>query len=59
MAAVRIPPEKKHTNRQVSFSGEFHEFLDSLEKGTVSSFLEQIGRNTKEFRDWKVTKNGR
>lgn len=58
MAAVRIPPEKKHTNRQVSFSGEFHDFLDSLERGTVSYFLESTGRNTKEFKDWKVKKNG-
>lgn len=53
MSAERLPPEKKHSNRQVSFSGEFHNFLDSLEKGTVSSFLESLGRGTKEFKRWK------
>jgi len=58
MAAIRLSPDRKHTNRQVSFSGEFHDFLDSLEKGKVSFFLESTGRNTKEFRDWKVKKNG-
>jgi hypothetical protein len=33
MSATRLSADRKHTNRQVSFSGEFHQFLDSLEKG--------------------------
>jgi len=54
MSATRISPDKKHSNRQVSFSGEFHKFLDSLEKGKVSSFLEETCRNTKEFEIWRA-----
>lgn len=53
MPAPRLPYLEKHRNRQVSFSGEFHDFLDSLEKGTVSEFLEKRGRTSKEFKEWK------
>jgi hypothetical protein len=57
MSAIRLlDPDKKHTNRQVSFSGEFHRFLDSLEKGKVSSFLEETARNTEQFRKFKEEK---
>jgi hypothetical protein len=52
MSATRLSAERKHTNRQVSFSGEFHKFLDSLEKGKVSSFLEETGRSTEQFKKW-------
>lgn len=53
MPPARLSPEKKHSNRQVSFSGEFHAFLDSLGKGEVSKFLETRGRATKEFKLWR------
>ena len=53
----KLPPELKHTNRQVSFSGEFHQFLDSLESGTVSKFLEELGRSTEEFKKWQRSKS--
>ena len=53
----KLPPELKHTNRQVSFSGEFHEFLDSLEPGTVSKFLETLGRSTEEFKRWQKSRS--
>jgi hypothetical protein len=57
MSATRLSPEKKHSNRQVSFSGEFHQFLDSLEKGKVSCFLEETCRATEEFKRWKSVKD--
>ncbi len=53
MPSPRLPFLEKHTNRQVSFSGEFNLFLDSLEKGKISEFLEKTGRETKAFKEWK------
>ena len=58
MPAPRLPFLEKRTNRQMTFSGEFNLFLDSLEKGSVSAWLENIGRETEEFKTFhkKVTK---
>jgi hypothetical protein len=42
----------KHTNRQLSFSSEMQEFLDSFKRGDMSEFVEATIRRTDRFGEW-------